>query len=267
MDPPIHPDSYTEEPSSWPFIFAYPMIVGFLVTIFIPLFIAPWVGNTFLPTKYPKLEKKQSLFRSLFASTLHAIVITSIIIYLLWTEALGPTLIFSKSPYGLAVMQFSLGYFIGDTTICLLDKHLRKDKSMLTHHVVGMIGISLSLYCQGRFMFFVLVRELSEFSTPNVNLFCVLMMLDKRESKLFLVNSLLMVATFFLCRIAPFLWVWRDLITALLDPLSVIVPIHLRVWTVMNSIALDALNILWFWKMLRGTIKYFRNSKNLKDVL
>ena len=46
-----------------------------------------------------------------------------------------------------------------------------------------------------------------------------------------------------------------NLIAVLMDPASTIVLWYVRVWTVFTYVAFDVLNILWFWKMLKGAVK------------
>ena len=191
----------------------------------------------------------------MLSSTIHAVVVSSITAYLLVTGGMGNNPVFSKSPIGFAVMQISLGYFASDFIVCLIDKDLRKDKGSLAHHVAGIVGISLGLYHQGKFMYFIVFRLISELSTPFVNLFWILTILNRRDSYLFVFTSLGMLVTFFSCRLAPLYWLWHLLLVTLLDPASAIVAGPLRLWTLFNYITFDILNIYWFWKMVKGAAK------------
>ena len=219
---------------------------------------SPVIGRKYIPEKYAKLDKKKGFYNTLLSSTIHALIVSSGTGYLLITGGLGNNPVYSKSPFGFAVMQISLGYFLADFIVCLLDKNLRQDFGSLAHHVAGIIGIALGLFYQGGFMFFIIFRLLSELSTPLVNLFWILTMLDRRDSPLFAVTSWGMLITFFLCRLAPEYWIWNILLTALFHPASVIVPLPVRVWIFFNYIAFDILNIFWFWKMLKGAAKQIR---------
>ena len=175
---------------------------------------------------------------------------------------MGETRVFSKSPLGFALMQCSLGYFVADTIACLLDKELCKDRSMLGHHIVSMIGLFLSLYCQGKFMFFVVYRFVNEYSTPFVNMFWVLRILKKQDSSLFVVNSLVMVTVFFVCRIFPLIpWHWYVFYNTMFNsPAMVLLPWYLQLWTFLTYVAYDILNMWWFSRMVRGSVKYFLKS-------
>ena len=173
---------------------------------------------------------------------------------------MGENRVFSKCWLGFGVMQLSLGYFVADFLNCLVDSELRKDKAMLAHHVTSIIGLFLGLYHQGKFMFFIVYRFVAECSTPFVNLFWVLRLLKRQQSTLFLVDSVLMVIVFCACRIAPIPWHWWVFLQTLFDSRIVLLPWYLRLWTLMTYVVFDALNILWFWKMARGCMKYFRES-------
>ena len=210
------------------------------------------------PRKICQIGKKKGFYNTLLSSTIHALIASSGTGYLLLTGGLGNNPVYSKSPIGFAVMQISLGYVLADFVVCLLDKNFRKDFGSLAHHIAGIISIALGLFYQGKFMFFIIFRLLSELSTPLVNLFWILTMLDRRDSPLFAITSWGMLITFFLYRLAPEYWIWNVLLTALFHPASVIVPVLIRVWVFFNYIAFDILNIFWFWKMLKGAAKQIR---------
>ena len=215
-------------------------------------------GNS-SPKNIPNLTKRRvsTILCLALLFTLSSLAL-GLAIYLLITGGLGNNPVYSKSQFGFAVMQISLGYFLADFIVCLLDKNLRQDFGSLAHHVAGIIGIALGLFYQGGFMFFILFCLLSELSTPLVNLFWILTMLDRRDSPLFAVTSWGMLITFFLCRLEPEYWIWNILLTALFHPASVIIPLPVYVWVFVNYIAFDILNIFWFWKMLKGAAKQIR---------
>ena len=104
---------------------------------------SPVIGRKYIPEKYAKLDKKKGFYNTLLSSTIHALIVSSGTGYLLITGGLGNNPVYSKSPFGFAVMQISLGYFLADFIVCLLDKNLRQDFGSLAHHVAGIIGIAL----------------------------------------------------------------------------------------------------------------------------
>ena len=217
---------------------------------------SPAIAQKFIPNEYSKLGKKKSYFLTLPSSTVHAVFVTITTYYLIITGGMSNMFV-SESKLGFFQLQCSLGYFLADFIFCCFDKDLRQDKASLAHHITAMLGAFFALYMQGVLMFVVVVRFISELSTPFLNLFWLLMMLDKKESRLFLITSVAMVITFFLCRVAPMYWLWKVLLTTLLDPRSAIAPLSLRVWSFFTYLIFDVLNIIWFWKMLKGSVKLF----------
>ena len=242
-----------------PYLFGWYFRILFILTFISPRVISPWLGRTLIPESYAKLGKYLSLVNTLFMSTLHAVVVSLTTLYILATVCMENR-VFSKCWLGFATMQLSLGYFVGDFINCLVDAELRKDKANLAHHVVGMIGLYLGLYHQGKFMFFIVYRFVAECSTPFVNMFWLLRLMKKQQSKLFVVNSVLMVTVFFACRIAPIPWHWYKFFWTQMDPAVVLLPWYLRLWTLATYVVFDALNLLWFRKMLNGCIKFFLKS-------
>ena len=216
---------------------------------------SPMIADRYIPHVYSKMDKKKSFLISLPGSTLHAIIVSFTTCYMLLTGAMGTNLVYFKSQLGFTVLQLSLGYFVADFVFCCMDSNLRWDKASMIHHMAVIIGVWLVLYFQGRFMFFVIFPYISELSTPVVNTFWVLVIINRKGSTLFLVTSIAMVVVLFLCRILPIWWFWMNLIAVLMDPASTIVLWYVRVWTVFTYVAFDVLNNLWFWKMLKGAVK------------
>ena len=173
---------------------------------------------------------------------------------------LSHNLIFSRSPLAFTVIKIAFGYFFADFLFCLSDEVLRKDIAGLVHHITGIVGSFLTLYHQGLFMYFAIFLFVSELSTPIVNVFWLLMMLDRRGTREFCITSFAMVIVFFSCRLAPIYFTWKNLIFALMDPESEVVPLYYKIWTAVTFAAFNVLNVMWFWKMLKGGIKEIMKS-------
>ena len=120
-------------------VFTPYLCISFLITFTIPFAVSPVIGRKYIPEKYAKLDKKKGFYNTLLSSTIHSLIVSSGTGYLLITGGLGNNPVYSKSPFGFAVMQISLGYFLADFIVCLLDKNLRQDFGSLAHHVAGII--------------------------------------------------------------------------------------------------------------------------------
>ena len=251
---------FTKDPSSLPYILTPAFIASFTVTLLCPFVICPLLFPVLVPG-YRSLGRRRNHFDTLLSSTLHAVVASSLTCYILMFGSLGTNRVFSKSSLGFTTLQISLGYFVADFFVCLKDPDLRKDIGSLLHHLAGIIGIGLGLYNQGLYAFFIIFRLISELSTPFVNLRWVFYELGPpyKDSLWYYVVSLGMVVSFFLCRILVLPWLWYQLLTTIVDPSSVIVPLVLRVWICINYTIFDVLNVYWFGKMIRGAVKVCRN--------
>ena len=257
-------EEFYEEPNSLPYIITPAFISSFVITVLCSVVFSPLLWPLITP-KYHTINERKSYFNTMLSSTIHAVTVSSLTSYILSSGSLGTNRSFSKSPLGFATMQISLGYFVADLIICLMDPFLRRDMGSMTHHVAGIVAISLGLFYQGKFMFFIIYRLISELSTPFVNLWSTFRTLDEKNTIWYAFSSIGMVTTFCVCRIMPMPWHWYVLWFTIIDPASFIVPLHFRVLTVINFLAFDVLNVYWFSKMVRGAVKLFRKRDKGSD--
>ncbi|KAL5457005.1 hypothetical protein EMCRGX_G034237 [Ephydatia muelleri] len=185
----------------------------------------------------------------LHPSTIHAVLAVTFSSYSLAFGLLGTYRVFSKSSLGFVTLQVSLGYFVADLVIILLDPKLRSDKASLMHHIAGIVGLVLSLHFQGKLMYYLIFRLISELSTPFVNMRWVLYEFRITNGILYRAAAYGMMATFFFTRIITMPWFWYDFYYCFMHPGIVIVPDFFKVWAVCNFSAFDVLNLYWFYKM------------------
>ena len=255
-------DQWSEEPTSWHYLFTPAFLMSFIVTLVLPLVLSPLACGILVPQSKNVPANRQTHFHTLSSSTVHAVVASVLAVYLLVSGTLGPTHVFSKSSVGFATMQLSLGYFTGDFIVSLLDPVLRSDVGSIIHHLAGITSISIGLVHQGKLMFFIVYRLISELSTPMVNLRWFHYQLDNKNSCGYSFASLSMMITFFLFRIVPIPWHWIVLIQTLNDPLCpIVVELQWRIWIVGIYIVFDVLNLYWFSKMIKGAMKVYSRRK------
>lgn len=249
-----------EDPSSWNYVMSPPFYVSLTFTLLLPFVLSPLACGILIPKSRNIPPKKYIHFHTLLTSTLHGLVVSLLSVYLLSTEGnLGTSRIFSKSPLGFTTLQISVGYFLGDLFVCLLDPVLRSDPGTLLHHLAGLTSMAISLVHQGKLMFFIVCRLISELSTPFVNLLLFNQHMSVKSGFVFWFASLGMLVTFFVVRICTIPWYWYSLVYALLyDPLCpVIVELQWRIWILCMYGIFDILNLYWFVKMVRGAVKVF----------
>lgn len=235
-------------------LFTVYFFAGCIATLVCGLFISPIIGSLFVDG-YKDLGKKKGDFNTRIGSSIHALFTFLSAVYLLFIEQkLWEDKLFSPSRLAEIELELSLGYFCGDYVLVLLDPVMRVDKGSLAHHFVSATGTAISLYLR-QMVFFVVYRHTNELSTIPVNLFVVLQMLKRPHGKFYIVVSIAMVITFFLCRIVviPIHWVW--MCNAYMDPKVADIHISIICWSFVVYPAFDILNIYWFTKMLRGMFK------------
>ena len=260
-------DEFYYEPSIWPFFITPALLIMFLSSLLIPYLISPLFWSLLLPTsKNPPRSNMQ--FHTVLTSTTHAIVSTVLALYLLISGEMNSNRVFSKSPLGFVSVQMSLGFYIGDFIVNLLDPKLRTDWGGVIHHAAAIGGLIFCLFYQGLFMFFVIYRLITECSQPFVNLCYVLHELDDNDGILYTCASIVMLAVFILCRIIIIPWHWYVTVTTLAtEESALLVPLIFRVGLVGVYLVFDILNVLWCDTIMRDTSKLFKSQRKSIKLL
>lgn len=258
-DGPDHVE-FVSDPDILKYFITPAFLISFLATFLSPYLLSPPLWRLLLPpNKAPPSTDMH--FHTMLSSTVHAFVSFTFSIYLMGSGLMGTNRLYSQLPLGFTVMQMSLGYFCGDFVVCLLDPKLRSDKGSMLHHLAGIVGLSLSLFLQGKAMFFVIYRLIAEASTPFVNLRSILSTLGEKDRSLYLFTGISMLVTFLLCRIIVIPWHWYEiLVTVTSEECARLVPMFFRVWLGFNYLVFDVLNVYWFGKIVRGALKLYRTK-------
>lgn len=239
---------------------------GCLVTLLCGLIISPTLSSIVTP-KYKELGRhKKAYWDTLLGSTFHAIVSAMVAIYALLFDQLSTEYIFSHSTVGRSLIQFCLGYFCVDLTFCMLDSEMRKDIMSTLHHTLAVTGAWLAVCHEGVATYWVVFPLTTELSTPFVNILWYLLFINyPKQSKLFITNSLLLVTTFYACRIfmIPYHWIAMYYYVYLDPSMSVMWPIGIQYWILASYMVVDVLNVMWAYKLARGcykSLKQFEKS-------
>ncbi len=230
-------------------------LCSFIVTSTLTLGVSPILFSLLLtPRRKIIVGDKLSYLHTILASSIHAILVTIINGYILFNGELSVDPAVSTSSIATSTIQMSLGYTIADFIICLIDQHMRKDKGMILHHLAMIAGLGAGLYYRV-FNFYIIFRSLSEFSTPFVNFWWVLHNLKIEGHTRYATASILMVLAFFVCRIAVIPGINYKLHMSIWSPSGRQFQWYVNVYTVINFIVFDFLNLFWFYKMLMGAYK------------
>lgn len=165
----------------------------------------------------------------------------------------GKSRIFATNDFSTLVMAISAGYFAYDTLECIL-RYEHEGPEFLMHGVFCFIVFAslVHIRCLHWFGAGFLMWEIS---TPFVHLRWFLYKIAADKGQLYKVNGLLLLGTFFLCRICwgPVLSVlyWRDSIAALATAAGAALPLF-WVWMYRScTLTMNGLNLYWFEKMVR----------------
>ncbi|EDQ91909.1 uncharacterized protein MONBRDRAFT_23177 [Monosiga brevicollis MX1] len=199
---------------------------------------------------------------SSLVSTAHALVSGIGGMVYLWTSPDLLETYVKLSPWMNFYSAWSAGYFIYDMALCLAMAPFSKpfrDPAMLVHHVMGVTGFLHVLNHPVAWMCAVVLA--TELSTPFVNMRVILDGLGYRDSSLYLINGVLIVATFFVFRIVQagfyYWYIVYHHIDEIVEKVSFWPRMHLHV----NTVGATILNIIWFSKIFRGLLKVLRDSR------
>ena len=258
--------------SLWSYFLTPTTAASFLLSLALSLLVSPAV-SPLLTSKYRSLGRDKRTFDTLWASTLHAVAVAAMSLYLLAHGLVGTDphsrVDSPRVPLAFSILQTSLGYFAADFTVCMSDEKLRVDRGSLLHHLVGLSSLVVVLSTRGGYMYFILLSFLSEFSTPFLNLFYVMRLTSNEASRWFTFASVGMLVSFFLCRIVVMPWHWYAGVTSMLHPtLPSSRLVSIRVFEpllLIHFVVLDVLNIYWFGRMVRGGLKKLKQRQSGKQ--
>lgn len=134
---------------------------------------------------------------------------------------------------------------------------------IIIHHIlVPLVGFPAMMIARGGQGDCILgTAFLVEASTPFVSLRVILCHLGLKDSRVYVVNGLFMLVTFFVCRVTifPVLYVWYVRLEGLESLLSSPIWVHCAV------AGLWCPQLFWFAKMLKGSIKLISDAKHRKQ--
>jgi len=133
---------------------------------------------------------------------------------------------------------------------------------ILLHHVfVPLVGFPILMHYRGGTGDCLLGTSfLIEASTPFVSLRVILVHLQMKESPVYVVNGLLMLLSFFLCRVMlfPYLYYWYSTLlgASLLSTLA-----SVPLWVHLAVLGLWSPQLIWFHRMLKGSLKLINEAQ------
>lgn len=133
---------------------------------------------------------------------------------------------------------------------------------MMIHHVfIGTFGLLVVTYIRGGGHCIYSYMFMMEFSTPFVSLRSILSTLGMKNSRTYIANGLVMLGSFFLCRIVMWPYVfykYSEVInSSFIDSIAT-----LPRGCIISVLILFLPQVYWFFLMLKGALKVFLPSEN-----
>lgn len=193
-------------------------------------------------------------------STFHATVATLLSILILYfdNELSEHKLIYNSFMISFT-LNFSIGFLAYDFLIMLMHRS-EFEWSYVVHHCVSITSFYVCS-TRGVFPYIALLRLTSEGSTPFVNIRWLLLTLNKKTSKLYLYNGILLVIAFALVRIVTIVPNWYVFFSLIHTPEFHSIELKHKMVCVLSCIPLDILNLVWFNKIIKIAVKSFLPQK------
>lgn len=142
-----------------------------------------------------------------------------------------------------------------------------KPMIILHHTFVPLVGFPLlMLYRGGSGDCLLGTSFLIEASTPFVSLRVILVHLKMKDSLAYVVNGLLMLVSFFFCRVMlfPYLYYWY---ACLIDQSLLSALLSISPWVHLAVLGLWSPQLIWFHRMLKGSLKLIKEAKKRNKVV
>jgi len=117
----------------------------------------------------------------------------------------------------------------------------------------------------GVFSFIAIARLTSESSTPLINNRFLLLSFRQEESIFYMVNGILVVLVFGLCRVLPIVPIWYIFYEGIGTDAWNKIDLFYKVLCVITSLPLDVLNVYWFQMIFKKAVKVLQGKEDKED--
>lgn len=215
---------------------------------------------------YSTLPKmKQIEWDNRAISTLHAIFITALSIYLaFWSDLYSDDLqrgpiIFRSSALSTFVLGVSVGYFLSDIAMIFWFYPALGGMEYVLHHLLSMGALVYAMLFRSGQIYTYLVL-LSEITTPGINLRWYLDAAGMKKSKAYVANGVAIFLTWLVARVLLFMYVFFHIYVHY-DQIKLLTSFG-YVLILIAPCVLGGLNLMWFGKITRGMIKTLTAKKD-----
>ncbi|KAL6561871.1 hypothetical protein OROGR_002878 [Orobanche gracilis] len=215
--------------------------------------------STFYFQSYNGLTKIQRIeWNNRGVSTLHAVFISAMSLYFVfWSDLFSDhnsagLVTFRNSPLSTFALGISVGYFISDLgMICWLYPSLG-GAEYIVHHSLSGIAVAYSMLT-GEGQLYTFMVLISEVTTPEINMRWYLDISGLKRSNAYLINGVVIFFGWLVARILLFFYMFYHVYLHHAQVMRMHPVGFLLVFFV--PLALATMNLLWFWKILKGLKK------------
>ncbi|XP_015668778.1 transmembrane protein 56-B-like [Protobothrops mucrosquamatus] len=227
--------------------------------------LSPQLSLSLSPSYSSLPSVKQSEWNSRCVSTLHAVIVGLFCLYILWyDDAINANPIWGDPWLVKLNVAVTCGYLLYDLLLLVRYWKTLGDSLFVCHHLVALYAYGYVL-SRGVLPYFANFRLLSEFSTPFVNLRWFLDAAGwPRTSRLVLANGLAMTVVFFMVRIAVIPSYYMQVYSWYGTPEYERLGLGVQLAWIGPSIALEMLNLVWMYRIVRGFYRALYRSKTYK---
>eukprot|EP00249_Psilotum_nudum_P010192 c22392_g1_i2 orf=349-1155(-) len=208
---------------------------------------------------YRKLSKLQKIeWDNRGFSTFHAILVSVIGAKLLCFSdffsddaPFGPV-IFRSTIFSQSMAGVSIGYFLSDLGMIVWFYPALGGAEYVLHHLLSAASLALSLY-SGHAQIYIYIVLFSEITTPFVNLRWYLSVSGLKNSKLYIINGVLLFFGWLMARVLLFVYLFFHIYLHY-DQVREIFPLGFYALIIVSP-SLTVMNLYWLYKIVRGMIR------------
>jgi len=234
-------------------------VTSFVMSFLIMEVVSPYISSFYKEYTFLSVDSKID-WNSRVLSFIHATVVFLLATTTVFTWDF-PNHFVGGHQFSFNTVAITTGYMAADMILMLVyKKKIGASFGMYVHHIAVISCCAICLLKENM-VYFICFKLFAEGSTPFLNLRFTVCSLNKKNSKFYFYNGLMLIAMFFLCRIfvMPFFYyqVFQTMNTSMYRAAF---PGFSCYVMICMSFAVDFLNIIWFNKLVQGALKVLRKS-------
>ncbi|XP_056884716.1 TLC domain-containing protein 4-B isoform X1 [Takifugu flavidus] len=227
--------------------------------------VSPRLSSSITPGYTQLPSTKVTEWNSRFVSTVHALIVGLLCLYILWfDDAVNTNPIWGDPSLVKLNVAITCGYLLYDLVLLACNWGTMGDSFFVCHHLAAIYAYTYVL-TRGVLPYFANFRLISELSTPFVNQRWFFEALKyPRSHQLVVLNGIAMTAVFFMVRIAVMPSYWASVFASFGTRDFELLGLGAQVAWIMSCVVLDILNIAWMYKIARGCYKVLSGTLGQK---